>query len=54
MALVPRRTGNLQVRIGGRADAGDQLTVLISGLLPEFKHLVTLLNADEDLTIASA
>ncbi len=43
------------VRPAGNKPPGDQHTVLISGrLLPEFKHLVTLLNADAGLTMASA
>ena len=40
LAMVPRR-GKLLELVGGRADDGDRVSVLIGGLLPEFKQLIT-------------
>ena len=46
IALVPRK--------GGAPAPADQLSVLLGGLLPEFKHIVTILNSNAALTLAHA
>ena len=53
LAMVPRR-GKLLELVGGRADDGDRVSILIGGLLPEFKQLVTILNSEDALTYAEA
>ena len=53
LAAVPRRA-KILTTVGGRADASDQLSVLVGGLLPEFKPLITILQNNRALTLLQA
>lgn len=53
IALVPKR-GRLLIRAGGMADNGSNLTILLGGLLDEFKPIKTILNADKAVDMAAA
>ena len=53
IALVPKK-GRLLKRAGGMADEGSNLTILLGGLLDEFKPIKTILNADKAVDMAAA